>query len=433
MKARLSVATLLIVSSALPDAASASNCTRDGFLPKNTLSISSAHGSNGMDEKRFNDLIEKVEVLYKPIVAQQGAQLVFERLWSDGTVNAYASRRGNQWVVSMYGGLARHSAVTPDGFSLVVCHEVGHHLGGAPKYRGEWAANEGQADYFSTLKCLRNVFEKDDNISIVKQLSVPESVTRACESSFGDAASIALCQRTSMAGRSTGELMRLLGGSPPIDFTTPDPSQVSSTQDAHPAAQCRLDTYFNGSICQVDKSEPVSSTDPTVGTCAEEKNYKTGYRPRCWYKPSSGGGDPDPDPNPPTQGIARAPTFSGQNQLVVRNPYGSVSIEYDVSAITGSAGIYFEVSRPNQAFSEPNSTKPEPNVTTGFSRAGSTGQLWLVPAQHLPGWATYQMRVIALDASGRVAMSRFSNSSTLTWSARRRGLSSAYQSTPPAR
>ncbi len=432
MKARLSVAMLAATVSAASPPASASDCIRDGFLPKNTLSISSAHGSNGMDEKRFNELIDRVDQFYKPVVAQQGAQLVFERLWSDGTVNAYASRRSSQWVVSMYGGLARHAAITPDGFSLVVCHEVGHHLGGAPKYRGEWAANEGQADYFSTLKCLRTVFEKDDNISIVKQLSVPDSVTRACEASFGDAAAIALCQRLSMAGRSTGELMRLLGGSPPIDFTTPDPNQVSSTQDAHPAAQCRLDTYFNGSICQVNKSEPLSSNDPTVGTCSEEKNDKIGTRPRCWYKPSSGGGT-DPDPNPPTDGIARAPTFNGQAQLVVRNPYGTVSIDYDVSDITGSAGIYFEVSRPNQVFSDPNSTRPDPNVTTGFSRAGTTGRLWLVPAQHLPGWATYQMRLIALDSTGRTPVSRFSNSSTLTWSARRRGLSGVYQSTPPVR
>jgi hypothetical protein len=36
----------------------------------------------------------------------------------------------------MFGGLARHELVTDDGFMMVVCHETGHHLGGAPRYNG---------------------------------------------------------------------------------------------------------------------------------------------------------------------------------------------------------------------------------------------------------------------------------------------------------
>jgi hypothetical protein len=415
----------------------ASDCIKDGFLPPNSLSISSAHGTNGMTEQRFNALIDRVEAYYKPIVAQKGASLMFEREWADGTVNAYASRNGNQWIISMYGGLARHQAINEDGFTLVACHEVGHHLGGAPKYRGEWAANEGQADYFGVLKCLRNIFEKDDNVSIVRKLNVPASVTSQCEAGFGDANSIAICQRSSMAGRSTAELMRVLGGSGPINFETPDANVVSSTQDAHPAAQCRLDTYFNGSVCQVGKAEPLSDTDPTVGTCSEEKNYKTGVRPRCWYKPEgSSGPGPSPSPTPPSGEIARAPTFGGQTQAVTTNPYQAIPIEYDVSNFTGAAGIYFEVTKPNQTFSQPNSTTPDSNAFTGFARAGARGQFFVVPAQHLPGWGSYQMRLIPLDQTGKKALGKFSNASTLVVKARTwlsRGISAAYPATRQGR
>jgi len=392
-----------------------------------------------MTQARFNQLIDRVEAFYKPVIAQQGATLTFEREWDDGTVNAYASRSGNQWIVSMYGGLARHAVITEDGFSLVVCHEVGHHIGGAPKYRGEWAANEGQADYFGSLKCLRNIFEKDDNISIVKKLNVPASVTRQCEASFGDAASIAICQRSAMAGKSTAELMRVLNGTGAISFDTPDSNVVGSTQDAHPAAQCRLDTYYNGSVCQVSKTEPVSESDPTVGTCSEEKNFSFGNRPRCWYKPQGSGGpgpDPSPTPPPPSSEIARAPTFNGQTQWVTNNPYQAISIEYDVSSFSGAGGIYFEVSRPNQTFSQPNSTTPDPQAFKGFAQAGVRGQLQLTPAQHLPGWGIYQMRIIPLDQTGQKAVGRFSNASTLAIRSRLwplLGLSGAYPARRPGR
>src|SRR6478609_9034269 len=68
--------------------------------------------------------------------------------------------KSTTYRVHMYGGLARRPEVTPDGFTLVVCHEVGHHFGGYPFVRDAyWAANDGQADYFSTLACARRLWQ----------------------------------------------------------------------------------------------------------------------------------------------------------------------------------------------------------------------------------------------------------------------------------
>lgn len=283
------LALLALLASSLRAAHADSSCLTDGFLPPNSLKIevSEAHpfGFNGITEQKFNELLSKVENYYRPIVAKKGASLLFLRYWTDGTVNAYADRSGNQWYVRMFGGLARHHAITEDGLTLVACHEMGHHLGGAPKYSSHWAANEGQADYFATLKCLRNIFQNDNNVDIVKAMRVDPTITKSCEAAFSDAASIALCERSTMAGQSSAELMRALAGSGPINVNTPDPTLVSSTYDMHPAAQCRLDTYFSGAICQVGQTEPLSEFDPTVGTCSIEKNFKVGVRPQCWYKP----------------------------------------------------------------------------------------------------------------------------------------------------
>lgn len=269
-------------------------CTIDGsegLLPENNMWIStSAKSANTMTEERFNAVIDKVVKVYEPIIAAQGATLSVSRGWDDGTVNAYAQRSGSTWKVSMFGGLARHDAITEDGFALVVCHEVGHHIGGAPKKGGwfgsGWATNEGQADYFATLKCLRKSFRGEDNALIVKNLNVPTAVSEKCSEQFSDATDQLLCQRGAMAGMSTAKLFQALRKQPESpDFTTPDAKVVSKTDHNHPATQCRLDTYFSGATCSIDEMVDVDQKDEAVGVCYRNSGDTAGVRPLCWFKP----------------------------------------------------------------------------------------------------------------------------------------------------
>ena len=264
---------------------------KSGFMPENNLKISvSDKGNNGMTKEKFETIIKRVSDVYAPIVASKGATLEMINNWDDGTVNAYANRNGKVWQVNMFGGLARHALTTEDGFMLVVCHETGHHLGGAPKYGGgaDWASNEGQADYFGTLKCLKRVLEKDDNISVVASMTIDAEATKQCSLTYKTESEVALCQRMAMAGKSLGQLLGSLGGSSNVNFGTPDKKIVKRTNDAHPAAQCRLDTYFSGSLCDKSFTEDVSETSPIPGTCIKRDGYTVGPRPLCWYKPAAG-------------------------------------------------------------------------------------------------------------------------------------------------
>jgi hypothetical protein len=270
-------------------------CTEDGsegFLPENNIKISvNAKRFGGLSEEQFNMAIERVETIYAPIVAQEGGKLVISRAWSDATVNAYAQRSGSKWMVNMFGGLARHEAITEDGMSLVVCHEIGHHIGGAPKkvsyYSNSWASNEGQSDYFSNLKCLRRVFLNDNNIAIVSKMDVPAALTDACSSAFTNEQDRAMCIRGGMAGDSVAKLFQSLRNqTTPAKFDTPDPSAVSVTNDNHPATQCRLDTYFQGSLCEVNFGDDVEQDSEVSGTCHGTLGHKMGLRPTCWFKPS---------------------------------------------------------------------------------------------------------------------------------------------------
>lgn len=263
-----------------------------GIVEDNDLFIPVGAKSAGtVTEKQFNEALDKVEAIYTPIIAAKGKTLEVVRNWDDGTVNAYAQQTGNVWKISMFGGLARHETITIDAFALVACHEIGHHLGGFPKKRSwwssSWASNEGQADYFGTMKCFRKYVEKDNNIEIVSNMTIPAYATKKCQDNFNNADDLAVCQRAAMAGLSLGNLFKALRRlTTDLKFDTPDPGVVTTTNDNHPAPQCRLDTYFAGALCDKDHYDDVSDTDAATGVCVRADDYEDGIRPLCWYKPN---------------------------------------------------------------------------------------------------------------------------------------------------
>lgn len=263
------------------------------FLPDNNLKI--AVGSledKGITQAQFNAVMDQAEALYKPVIAARGANLVLKRLWDNNTVNASAQQQGNSWILNMYGGLARHATITQDGMALVVCHELGHHIGGAPKYGGDdWASNEGEADYFANLKCLRRMFASPAGRSFTRPKGGDEATARAgCEAAWKSSSDRALCTRAAMAGMSVTSLFRVLRNQTVLPkFDTPDPTVVTATEDGHPDTQCRLDTYYAGSLCTRGLNEALSETDPAVGTCTPAGGQTGGYRPKCWYKPGADG------------------------------------------------------------------------------------------------------------------------------------------------
>jgi hypothetical protein len=263
----------------------------DGFLPENTMNIPvGAKSAGGLTEAQFNAVIDRIEPIYAPVVASRGGKLKINRKWTDGTVNANATEFFGTWTVNMYGGLARHEKITEDGFSLVLCHELGHHMGGAPKvalnFLMKWASNEGQADYWATLKCLRTVWAHDNNEAIVRSMNAPQVLIDACNKNHGDKADRSICIRGGMAGASVSALFAAMRNKPEAQFNTPDTSVVSRTNDAHPDFQCRLDTYFQGALCEKAFTEDVSQKDEVTGTCHASTGYTVGLRPLCWFKPS---------------------------------------------------------------------------------------------------------------------------------------------------
>lgn len=283
---------LLLIALAVLAGSALYQTSPETCFPENDLYISHTQKSmTGMTEEVFNKVIDEVESIYIPLVKDKGGDLQVERKWEDGTVNAYAQRVGNVYKVSMFGGLARHPAVTPDGFAMVVCHEVGHHIGGAPKKKSwfgtAWASNEGQADYWGSTKCMKRVlavmpeFHQNDETSDEFKYAKAE-----CEKRYTTQEEVYVCSRSAMAGKSLANLfkdLRRLGKE--LKFAERDQNVVSSTNHNHPAPQCRLDTYFSAALCAKSVDDMVDESDAKPGNCNRDEGFDLETRPLCWFKP----------------------------------------------------------------------------------------------------------------------------------------------------
>jgi len=255
----------------------------------------------------FRQIIDQVIGTFSPIVRLHGGELKAEYLWNDSTVNAFAYREGNDWILMMYGGLARRKEITPDGFSLAVCHELGHHLGGYP-FEGTlqdsppWAASEGEADYFAAHTCAPAIWGRDVQGNAIHRSTVDPTAKGVCDRAYSYQVQRDLCYRIADAGQSVANLLNqieLLHR--PVQYgNARNDIRVAQTVLLHPLPQCRLETYLNGAICKrpFDLRTIPGLDIHTAGgspmdeekvaekySCGERGAVYDGSRPRCWFAP----------------------------------------------------------------------------------------------------------------------------------------------------
>lgn len=268
------------------------------FLPENDLWKEDGLRAANMTEAEFNAIIDEASVIFTPLIKKNfNGTLSIARNWNDATVNASAIQLFTWWQVNMYGGLARRPEITRDGFAVVLCHEIGHHLGGYP-YSSAWAANEGESDYFSTISCARTIWSSQTAINATFRDTVDSEPKAQCDQVWSTVADQNLCYRSAMAGKSAATLLAALGGTT-ASWNTPDTSKVTVTNNAHPAGQCRLDTYLAGALCSKNFDPTVipgkdlgskrngkeGELDAAKYSCTQYENFKIGNRPLCWFKP----------------------------------------------------------------------------------------------------------------------------------------------------
>lgn len=73
-------------------------------------------------------------------------------------INAEVVKENSHLAISVWGGMMAHPEMNSSVMTLLLCHEIGHFLGGPPlKSRNGWSSTEGQADYYSTSHCIKKL------------------------------------------------------------------------------------------------------------------------------------------------------------------------------------------------------------------------------------------------------------------------------------
>jgi hypothetical protein len=262
---------------------------RHSFFAK-TYTLNGKGDTGPVTKQEFKTLLKKIKKTYTKTIHHRGGLFKIKAKWKSNRVNAYASRLGPIWKLTALGGLARHPMITYDGFAIVLCHEMGHHLGGAPKskvYFKRWVSFEGQADYFATLKCFRTLFKDDDNVSYLKEhySIIDPWAQEKCSAIYKSDNRIALCIRSIMAGQVIANLIADYHDVPFPQLSTPDMSIVEETDYRHPKVQCRLDTYAQAALCPIEDTVELDNENYVIGSCTRLDDYTLGARPLCWFAP----------------------------------------------------------------------------------------------------------------------------------------------------
>lgn len=250
------------------------------FMPENDLDHEDDqfYGQSGTTEEQFNQIIDTVEQIYSPIVQNFGGNLIVEKRYQDNTVNAYASMEGSNWVVSMFGGLAKR--VTPEGFALVLCHELGHFLNGYVFYPDSWASSEGGSDGFSTQVCARKIFAEeptnDCNCGFLPE-NKEYSEFAQCDKFYNEQDRL-ICERSLKGAMSLAGLLASLNKEPIPTLNNLDRSIVTRTKLDHPVAKCRLTVYFEGAMTTKQWNDAIIPKNK-----AELMKYGFQTKPNCWY------------------------------------------------------------------------------------------------------------------------------------------------------
>lgn len=109
----------------------------------------------------FYQIPAKIISLFNRELQNTAAPLIFDLQWESPYFGAGMKFYDGRYQMMILGGTTRVEDMTVDAYAAIVCHELGHLIGGAP-YQTVSAplwSSEGQADYFAARTCLPRYFK----------------------------------------------------------------------------------------------------------------------------------------------------------------------------------------------------------------------------------------------------------------------------------
>ena len=231
-------------------------------------------------EAKFNNTLNQARSYFSPLYQKHGKKLSIIGEWDYDENNAKASAYTvDHYYIEIYGGALKAEGTNIDSLRAMICHEVGHHFGGAPfmpayyedyyLFRG---SSEGQADYFATSTCLKNWFRGEDHWKVISSAGFSTKDQKFCQRYYQSRSKIGLCVRIITAYKKM--LQMKIESSTPLNWLAPkeDYPYMLASSVIHPKNKCRLETAYAGVICQ--KNHPLG--------CLSSDTPIEASRPLCW-------------------------------------------------------------------------------------------------------------------------------------------------------
>ncbi len=120
----------------------------------------------------FYSIPSKIMGLFSKELNQVGSPLFLDAQWESPYFGAGVTFYNEQFRLMVLGGTTRIKGISHDAYAAIICHEIGHIIGGAPHQSmpgAEWSSSEGQSDFFAASVCLPRYFlalgERPQNVS----------------------------------------------------------------------------------------------------------------------------------------------------------------------------------------------------------------------------------------------------------------------------
>lgn len=271
-----------------------------GILASSIAEAESKLPVEGLRPWQHEIMIDAIE-LYRPLAKEKNFRLRVNVVNHEFLAASAENLGGGDLRVNVGRGLLESPRLTPDVYRLILCHEIGHLLGGEPRLPlpAEWdgarssdggslLSSEGQSDYYSTATCFRRLAKTGfaaqskslpTELHNVRRAPAPARIQELCAKAWPESeVERSICERAALAGVGFLTLVSSFNISLEVRDTTEATKVIVNT---YPSRQCRLDTMVAGALCSVDLPLDFSRVQDLDLRCAKEE----AQRPKCWYRP----------------------------------------------------------------------------------------------------------------------------------------------------
>ncbi len=214
-------------------------------LSQVTIEFPIERSDSGIELLTTVQLLSAVKAQNEALLLARGYRFAWQFDWNKPWLGAGSTLNGDVFSIMLWGGLVRSTGMTTEALELILCHEYGHALGGAPLQSDQWSSTEGQSDWWSARTCLPQLYQ-------TRGFSTSASAERIRK------AGLDFTLWVHRHYEPAGEVPALERKAPAL---LPNAAPVSS----YPSLQCRLDTYATAADC----------LDNHATTCP---------RPHCWFR-----------------------------------------------------------------------------------------------------------------------------------------------------